>query len=171
MPSDAGPASIAVVQRSPVQLIVNQALLSFASCQYDRALELFRRAVAQIRQMEEKQQEQSMTSSRRRDGRFDDSVDTLLGTPSLSSLFSETCNNMALCAVYTCRLGEAIHLMESLVRQDPTRYLTDRVALNLWCVLWVGLTRASFVPLTLLCTPVRCLRTFLLCLCEARCTN
>jgi tetratricopeptide (TPR) repeat protein len=151
--------AVTVVQRSSAQLTVNQALLSFASCQYDRALELFRRAAAQIRQAEPLPG-QNPASRRRRDaGGFDSSEDAflLLGTDDpLSSLFSETCNNMALCAVYTCRLNEAIHLMESLVRQDPTRYLTDRVALNLWYVLcssWLRGPLAGTCPLSYLPAP------------------
>ena len=42
---------------------------------------------------------------------------------------------MALCALYTCRLQEALQLLESLVREDVTAHLTDRVALNL-CTLY-----------------------------------
>ena len=44
-------------------------------------------------------------------------------------------NNMGLCALYTCRMKEAVRVMESLVREDPTLYLTERLAFNL-CTLY-----------------------------------
>jgi tetratricopeptide (TPR) repeat protein len=122
-------ASLEVVRRAPIQLAANQALLCFASNQYAQALELFQHVVTLIRRA--KSQPTTLTPGSSRGSSLETS-DALVGVPSMSGLYSQTCNNMALCAIYTCRLHEAIHLMESVVRQDPTRYLTDRVALNLW---------------------------------------
>ena len=44
-------------------------------------------------------------------------------------------NNLALCALYTCRMREAVDLIESLIREDPTKYLTSTLAFNL-CTLY-----------------------------------
>lgn len=108
--------------RLPAQLSANQGLLSFAYGKHDEALEFFRRAVNHIRQTKVD-----------RSYRASEWIGSdLVGVESLHSLYSDTMNNMALCAIYTCRLQESIHLMEALVRENPTAYLTERVALNLW---------------------------------------
>ena len=58
-----------------------------------------------------------------------------LTTASREHLYSECINNMALAALYTCRLADALQLMESLIQENITAYLTARVALNL-CTLY-----------------------------------
>ena len=42
---------------------------------------------------------------------------------------------MALCSLYTCQMKDAVSLLEGLVREDPTLFLTERVAFNL-CTLY-----------------------------------
>ena len=44
-------------------------------------------------------------------------------------------NNLALCAMYTCRMRDAVSMMEALIRENPTRYLTECMAFNL-CTLY-----------------------------------
>lgn len=110
----------------PAQLAVNEGLLCFASGQYDKALEFFRTAVQHLRKVSD------FTVTR--PYRASDWLGAMLAMESPYVLYSETMNNMSLCAIYTCRLQEAIHVMETLVREDPTSFLTERVALNLWCV-------------------------------------
>ena len=44
-------------------------------------------------------------------------------------------NNMALCALYTCKMNTAVEMLEGLVRENPTRYLTECTVFNL-CTLY-----------------------------------
>ena len=67
----------------------------------------------------------------------------MVGLEPLHVLYAEAINNMALCALYTCRLSEALHLMETLVREDPTAFLTERVAFNLCTLYELGADSAS----------------------------
>ena len=130
-----------LVRKIPIQLLVNDGLLSFAYGHFDRALEYFRQAIVQIRTLQS-QCTTALTPLRRREKAIFPR-ELLLGVSTLEDLYSETCNNMSLCAVYTCRLPEAVHVMESLVREDPGSYLTDRVALNLWYVTSPWMTRTN----------------------------
>jgi tetratricopeptide (TPR) repeat protein len=117
-----------IVQLIPAQLAVNEGLLCFSYAKHGEALEFFRKAVQQIRQ----------TGSLSQSSASDENWTLLPVTMAIApvhALYSETINNMAICALYTCRLREALLLMESLVREDPTRFLTERVALNL-CTLY-----------------------------------
>jgi tetratricopeptide (TPR) repeat protein len=116
------------VQRAPAQVLVNEGLVSFAQGDHDTALESFRRAVEFLRSIR-------VVSSNSNNYQPDDWMGlTLLQFTSLDTLYSETMNNMSLCAIYTCRLQEAIHVMECLVREDPSAFLTERVVMNLWYV-------------------------------------
>mmetsp|Transcript_26429 Transcript_26429/g.55445 ORF Transcript_26429/g.55445 Transcript_26429/m.55445 type:complete len:583 (-) Transcript_26429:83-1831(-) len=54
-------------------------------------------------------------------------------TPSL--LYNEAVNNSSLCHLYTCNMQDAIVALQKLVREDPTAFLTERVAFNL-CTLY-----------------------------------
>ena len=64
-----------------------------------------------------------------------DNTTMALTTTSRDDLYSECVNNMALAALYTCRLADALQFMESLIRENVTAHLTSRVALNL-CTLY-----------------------------------
>ena len=50
-------------------------------------------------------------------------------------LVAPALNNMALCALYTCRMRAAVALFEGLIREDPTKYLTECMVFNL-CTLY-----------------------------------
>jgi hypothetical protein len=52
-----------------------------------------------------------------------------------SSYLPHCLNNMALCALYSCRMNEAVVMLESLVRESPTQYLTETLTFNL-CTLY-----------------------------------
>ena len=121
-PKPSTDTSMMVQLLAPAQLSVNEGLLCFGYGRYDQALEFFRKAIQQIRGsgiLEHKKQLEH--------GLFPD----YFGLSPAQALYSETINNMSLCALYTCRLKEALLLMESVVREDPTSYLTERIALNL----------------------------------------
>ena len=51
------------------------------------------------------------------------------------TLISHCLNNLALCALYNCRYTDAVNMMESLVREGPSLFLTERLAFNL-CTLY-----------------------------------
>ena len=42
----------------------------------------------------------------------------------LQAFMVESLNNLALCSLYAGRMRTAVHLMEELIREDPTAYLT-----------------------------------------------
>lgn len=114
----------AAVQAASVQLLVNEGLLRFAYANYSEALEFFHKAVQKIRQIG--------SSSYSAEGeKYTSLLPSTMDCSPLDTLYSEATNNIAICAMYTCRLREALHSLESLVREDPSRYLTERVALNL----------------------------------------
>jgi tetratricopeptide (TPR) repeat protein len=107
----------------PVQLSLNQGLLHFSYGKYDAAWDSFRTGLQLLR---------GVTSHADETNGNGKSFSLL---ESRNTLYAEICNNMALCAIYTCRLSEALDIMESTVRDDVTKNLTDRVALNL-CTLY-----------------------------------
>jgi tetratricopeptide (TPR) repeat protein len=124
----------------PAQLSSNEGLLKFSRGQHNEALESFHSAIQHLRRVDA---QRSLTISTNKTllahmlhncGSFAGTFSTSTGTRS-TNLYSETINNMALCALYTCRLPQALHLLESLIRESVTAHLTDRVALNL-CTLY-----------------------------------
>ena len=52
-------------------------------------------------------------------------------------------NNLALCALYTCRMRDAVNMMEALVREDPTKYLTEVMVFNLCTLYELGSDNAT----------------------------
>lgn len=106
------------------QLSSNDGLLHFSLGKYEEALESFRAAIVELKSA------LNTTPSETRGTQTD-----LLESRQYRALYSESMNNMSLCALYTCRLAEALHLMEALVRENVTEHLTERVALNL-CTLY-----------------------------------
>jgi tetratricopeptide (TPR) repeat protein len=122
------------VQLIPAQLDANEGLFSFACGKYDQACEFFRSTIQEIRMAGASSTTNTgMAHTYRRKDWVGSGI--LRGTEFRHCLYSETMNNMALCAIYTCRLHEAVHTMECLVREDPTAFLTERVAYNL-CTLY-----------------------------------
>ncbi|GAX28415.1 hypothetical protein FisN_4Hh394 [Fistulifera solaris] len=115
----------------PAHMSLNDGLLKFSEGQYNEALECFRHCVDLIRQRIEMKSAVASSNS------FD--MKALIPMPTGAApedaLYSEAINNMSLCALYTCNLHEAILLMESLIREDPIKFLTERVCLNL-CILY-----------------------------------
>jgi tetratricopeptide (TPR) repeat protein len=117
-----------VVQHTPAQLLTNEGLLCFAYANYEQAIECFKNATDTLR-------DSSLTPVYRSEDWVGPSV---VGVAPHATLFNECINNMAICALYTCRMPEAVNLMESLVREDPTAFLTERVAFNLCTMYELG---------------------------------
>ena len=110
----------------PSLIEINEALCCFSKSRYGRALQCFTNAVDYLR----KDDTINPTYI------IEDWVGPSIGTciePNV--LYSEAVGNMALCHLYECRMKEAVGLLEGLVREDPTAFLTERVAFNL-CTLY-----------------------------------
>jgi tetratricopeptide (TPR) repeat protein len=128
------------LQIVPAQLLSNEGLLKFSRGQHNEALESFHSAIQHLRRIDAQRSLSIGTNKTllahmlHNCGSFAGTFSTTTCTRS-TNLYSETINNMALCALYTCRLPQALHLLESLIRENVTAHLTDRVALNL-CTLY-----------------------------------
>jgi tetratricopeptide (TPR) repeat protein len=110
----------------PIQMEVNRGLVDFANSQYDLAMGSFSRAVDIIRShgilAEFYDPENWMGPS-------------VAGSEALTVVYAECVNNMALCALYQCRMQDAVDFLEGLIREDPSCFLTERSAFNL-CTLY-----------------------------------
>lgn len=132
--SDAGDTTVTelkqytIVQHVPAQLLANEGLLCFAYANFDQSIECFKNATDSLRSPE-------LLSVYRTEDWLGPAV---MGVAPHASLFNECINNMAICALYTCRMPEAVGLMESLIREDPTAFLTERVAFNLCTMYELG---------------------------------
>ena len=126
--------SVPIVQIVTPLLDVNQGLLYFANGNCEQALESFKRATDQLRK-------QDMLCPKYR---VDDWIGPTIAAPRpRDALYTECINNMGLCALYTCRMHEAVQLMEGLVREDPTAFLSERLAFNLCTLYELGYDSAA----------------------------
>ena len=104
------------------QVSSNDGLLKFSRGKYEEALESFNTVVQGLRSIIPNTS--TSTSEKQRQPPFVlESIRT--------NLYCETMNNMALCALYTCRLHEGIQVLESLIRGNVTANFNDRITLNL----------------------------------------
>ena len=115
-----------LVRNTKTQILINEGLLHFAHVDYDLAEEKFRLAVENQRNLRNLNNARATRDLILADGGLMDTEGDLL-VPCL--------NNLALCALYTCRMRDAINIMEALVREDPTKYLTEVMVFNL-CTLY-----------------------------------
>eukprot|EP00934_Nitzschia_sp_Nitz4_P003865 Nitzschia sp. Nitz4//scaffold128_size63911//27553//29308//NITZ4_006219-RA/size63911-processed-gene-0.33-mRNA-1//-1//CDS//3329534832//3855//frame0 len=128
-PLPASVKSFRVVNCMPAILEMNQGLYLFAQSQYERSKEAFTQAVEVLRT----RQPGGIVSSA-----YDkeDWVGPVVAAPEMPiTIYSECVNNMALCSLYACQIKQGVQGLEELVREDPTAYLTERVAFNL-CTLY-----------------------------------
>lgn len=116
----------AMVHLVQCQMDVNEALFYFAKSNHEQANESFSRAVVLLRK------EGSLAPKYNVE---DWMGPTVAGGESSSTLYSECINNMSLCALYTCRMKDAIQLLEGVIREDPTAFLTERIVFNI-CTLY-----------------------------------
>lgn len=126
-----------LVRNAPTQVMINDGLLLFSRQRYDEALDRFLEAMDAQREEDERRRSLLLDPDSDRDG--DPSSSNLfletIGIDSDPSLLVPAMNDAALCALYTCRMRDAVSMMESLVRESPSRYLTERLAFNL-CTLY-----------------------------------
>lgn len=107
--------------RIRAQLAMNRGMLAFAHQDYESSLPFFKKAVDTLR--EEQPYEYNYSSQLCLQHPF--------AMESPFDLLSSGWNNVALSSLYLCQMKEAVRMMESLVRENPTHYLTERLAFNL----------------------------------------
>ncbi|KAL3911311.1 MAG: hypothetical protein SGILL_007327 [Bacillariaceae sp.] len=115
-----------VVRLLPCQMEVNEGMFHFSKSHYDRSLQSFTNAIEILRSdkgVSSKYQSKDWVGP------------TVVGSVPANTLYNETINNMALSHLYMCNMKDAVDLLEGLVREDPTSFLTERVAFNL-CTLY-----------------------------------
>jgi tetratricopeptide (TPR) repeat protein len=127
-------ASHVMVLTIPCLLDTNDGLYYFSKSKFEMASDSFTRATEQFRA-------NGSLVPKYRSG--DWMGPTVAGSESHHVLYSECINNIALCALYTCRMGDAIEYLEDLVREDPTAFLTERVAFNLATLYELGSDAAT----------------------------
>jgi tetratricopeptide (TPR) repeat protein len=110
----------------PIQMLMNKGLVDFANSDFDEAMSSFSAAVDLIRAHGVPKQ-------------IYDPEDWLgpsvAGCGAMTEIYTECVNNMALCALYECRMHEAVDLIEGSIREDPSCFLTERSSFNL-CTLY-----------------------------------
>ena len=121
-----------ILEYNPIQIRINDGLLSFAYSHYDVAMTHFRKSIDMLEsQYTETYNKQDWMGP------------TVLRVDLYSTSLSNCWNNLALCALYTCRMQDAVRMMETLVRRDPSRFLTERLAFNLSTLYELGSDAAA----------------------------
>ena len=117
----------------PIQIRINDGLLSFAHAKYDQAMTHFRKSIEMLR----------ANSASPSYNTEDWMGPTVLRVDAYHTALSNCCNDLALCALYTCRMQDAVRMMESLIREDPSSFLTERLAFNLSTLYELGSDAAA----------------------------
>jgi tetratricopeptide (TPR) repeat protein len=118
-----------ILIKAPAQRILQQGMTYFARRQYSEAMTSFQQASDLLRQ--------SHKTTTPMQSSYDPElyVGSQIWVESPEGLLSQAWNNLGLAALYTCRRKDAVHLLESLIRDNPTAYLTEQLAFNL-CTLY-----------------------------------
>jgi tetratricopeptide (TPR) repeat protein len=115
-----------MVRILPCQMDVNEGLFYFSKGHYDHALQSFTKGLTILRN----------TNNFYATYRTEDWIGpSFAGPQPANMLYNEIVNNMGLCNLYMCNMKDAVDLLEGVVREDPTSFLTERVAFNL-CTLY-----------------------------------
>jgi len=122
-----------LVQNVPTQILINEGLLHFAHIDYDLAEQKFKKAIELQRLKKRHSMDRSSRTLLISDGLIDSEGDLLVSCA----------NNLALCALYTCRMREAVSILECLIRENPTEYLTECVVFNLCTMYELGYDNAT----------------------------
>uniref|UniRef100_A0A7S4JEJ9 Uncharacterized protein n=2 Tax=Odontella aurita TaxID=265563 RepID=A0A7S4JEJ9_9STRA len=130
------------VRNASAQILINEGLLLYSRQMHGEALDRFLEATDMQREEDERRLSllpDDWVNSTAGDGALSvlslDLFAESIGLDSDPSLLTPALNNAGLCALYTCRMRDAVSMMESLVRENPTKYLTERMAFNL-CTLY-----------------------------------
>jgi len=122
-----------MILKIPIQVALHKGMIQFASQKYDKAISHLRTASKLLRSCQQKEYYYQM----------DNYVGPIVWRESPQLLSTQVWNNMSLCSLYLCRMNDAIATMEDLVREDPTAYLTERLAFNLCTLYELGADTAS----------------------------
>lgn len=122
-----------IIDKGPAQFAIQQGMAQFARRNYQDAMASFKHASDLLRILPEP------IYGYRKEAFVGPEI--WVETP--QGLLTQAWNNMGLSALYTCRMQEAVRLMESLVREDPTAYLTERLAFNLCTLYELGADTAA----------------------------
>ena len=122
-----------IVRNVPTQILLNEGLLHFAHLDYDLSMGKFQMAIELQRKEIAKSIASTSTTTTSKSSRPLYDFDNLLDTE--GELLVPCLYNLALSTLYSCRMREAVNLMEGLVREDPGRYLMPSMAFNL-CTLY-----------------------------------
>jgi tetratricopeptide (TPR) repeat protein len=125
------------IQLLPCQMEVNEALFYFSKSHYDHSLQSFTNAIKML---------SGKTTTVHSKYQVCDIIGpSIAGCQPANTLYNESINNMALLHLYMCNMKDAIDLLESVVREDPTSFLTERVAFNLCTLYELGLDEPTAV--------------------------
>lgn len=133
-----GLAGTALVRHSPACCLTNDGLRLLAIQEYEAAMQRFTDAMRHLQRDHDAQDTSAAAAPPYHD---EEEMSATIGFGSEGvggpgpSLIAPCLNNLALCALYTCRMHHAVAMMESLVREGPTMFLTERLAFNL-CTLY-----------------------------------
>lgn len=123
-----------LVKTLPVQMLANEGLFDFAKSRYDRAMSSFSRGLELIRSNGVPTQNYDPE---------DWLGPSVVGSEALTVVYAECANNMSLCALYTCRMQDAVDFLEGSIREDPGCFLTERSAFNLCTLYELGADSAT----------------------------
>lgn len=130
-----GLTSAALVVHTPARCLVNDGLRHLALQDYETSMQRFTDAMENLQRLHTPDMSAAPTYH------DEEELSPTIGFGSEGcggpgpSLIAPCLNNLALCALYTCRMHHAVAMMESLVREGPTMFLTERLAFNL-CTLY-----------------------------------
>ena len=114
-----------LIQQTSTQLELNKGLLLFSNNEYSEAMKKLKETIS----MQRMKQLDNVSHT--------DYLATGI-TASMNSdqyLLTHSLNNLALCCLYTCDVENALELLEGLVKENPTLFLTEELAFNL-CTLY-----------------------------------
>uniref|UniRef100_A0A7S1Z7Z5 Uncharacterized protein n=1 Tax=Ditylum brightwellii TaxID=49249 RepID=A0A7S1Z7Z5_9STRA len=137
---------ITLISQSPIQIYINEGLLHFAEKSFDKAMKIFGEALEMLKQQSQKFSPVQLQQEERDEKEVNYAlflstspivsiIEKTIGLEGDENLLAHCQNNYALCSLYSCRMKEAVSLMESLVRINPTYFLTEALAFNL-CTLY-----------------------------------
>lgn len=130
------PSSFILVHQIPTHISLNSGLIDFAYGNYQKAMQNFSEALVSMQQAQKKISGYSMDEQK-----SSYCVHNFLSSSVFLSLdpdmhvMTHCVNNLGLCSLYLNQVDYAISVMETLIKENPTMYLTEVLVFNL-CTLY-----------------------------------